>query len=559
MLSTRQIAVTKDRFVYMPLGGAGEIGMNMYVYGCGPKGREQFVLVDAGVMFPDMETSPGVALIFPDINWLKKHAGRIRGIFLTHAHEDHIGAIPQVLRHVQAPVFARRFTAKIISKKLAEEEMPTSAVRVVENLHRPIQIAPFKIKFVPVPHSIPEASALFIESPLGRVLHTGDFKFDQSPINGTPFDQGAWTAFGDTGIDAMMCDSTNVFVDRPGRSESSIYPAITDLFAEAKGTIAATTFASNVERVRQLAILAGSHGRSVVLLGRAMHTMVDAALKTRVIEDFPPFIEPEEALTMPRNRVLLLTTGSQGEPRSATSHLSRGKFRGFHLTAGDIVLISSRTIPGNERAVARVVNSFSEAGVKVIEDHNEIYHVSGHANRHDLKVLQDLVRPKLVVPMHGEHRHLVEHAELARLNGIRAAVVPNGALLNIMNGEIINERAGENGRLYKDGSGPIQENWDAVQERLNMARFGVVVVSAVFGSHFADAVIDVRCIGLGSDPARPADKLIAEAVEDHLSGLEELNRLSFDKVEREISIAARRAAMQTTGKKPLIRVMMCRL
>ncbi len=542
------------RLIYMPLGGAGEIGMNLYVYGFGPKDREQLIVVDAGVMFPDMETTPGVDLILPDISWLRKRAKMVKGVFLTHAHEDHIGAIAHLLRAVKAPVYARRFTASIGQKKLDEADIPMERIRCVGSGSGAVAAGPFNVRFIPITHSIPEASALVVESAVGRIVHTGDFKIDDDPLVGAPFDREFWRKMGNTGITALMCDSTNVFFDRKGRTEASIGPALARLFAEAKGIVAATTFASNVARVRQIAAEAEKCGRTAVLLGRAMNRMVDAALKGGTIDRFPPQASPEQALKLPRDKVLLLTTGSQGEPRSATSQLSNGKFRGFRLVKGDTLLISSRTIPGNESAVARVVNRFSAAGVRVIEDHKEIYHVSGHANRRDLTELQQLLSPELVVPMHGEHRHLVEHAELAEENGFKSAVVANGSMLDVSSGQVAEDHTEQTGRVYLDGHSVISSTSGIVRDRLKLARDGSVMVAAALGRRRSDTEITAKCIGVGSADGQSADIAAIEAAENCLRRIDFGSHNDVDWIEREIAIAVRRAVLHATGKKPVISV-----
>ena len=417
-----------------------------------------------------------------------------------------------------------------------------------------VTAGPFKVRFVPITHSIPEASALIIESAAGTVVHTGDFKIDDDPLVGAPFNRDFWRNIGSGGVAALMCDSTNVFFDRRGRSEASIGPALSELFAEAKGIVAATTFASNVARVRQIAGEAKKRGRTAVLLGRAMNRMVETALQAGVIEDFPPQVSPEQALKLPRDRILLLTTGSQGEPRSATAQLSNGKFRGFRLTKGDMLLISSRTIPGNEAAVARVVNRFSASGVRVIEDHKEIYHVSGHANRRDLSELQHLLSPKLVVPMHGEHRHLVEHAELAEENGYESAVVANGSLLDVSSGRVTEEHAEHVGRVYLDGHGVISPESGIVRDRLKLARGGAVMVSAALGHRWADTEIAAKCIGIGSANGQPADLAVIQAAEECLRRKDVRSNDDADWIEHEIAVAVRRAVLHATGKKPVISV-----
>ncbi|MCY3877709.1 MAG: ribonuclease J [Rhodobacteraceae bacterium] len=543
-----------NRMVYMPLGGAGEIGMNLYVYGFGPKGREQLIIVDAGVMFSDMETTPGIDLILPDFSWLEERRQRVMGVFVTHAHEDHLGALGYLHRRVKVPIYARRFTASICQRKLDAEGFGTSSIQMVRDLTTAIEAGPFRVKFVPITHSVPEASALIIESPGGLVLHTGDFKIDEKPLIGEAFDSGIWQRLSKEGISALVCDSTNVFFDREGRSESTIGPALADLFTSVKGAIAATTFASNVSRVRQIAQQAVECGRSVVLLGAAMHRMVGAAVESGVIDDFPKCVDPSEAVRLPRNRLLLLTTGSQGEPRAATAQLSNGKFRGFQLVPGDIVVISSRTIPGNERAVARVVNRFSASGVKVIEDHRELYHVSGHANRQDLTRMQRLLKPKMVVPMHGEHRHLTEHAELAASNGFHSEIVANGSMLDIGRRKIIADYSDQVGRNYLDGNEIISFDTGIVRDRLRMAREGVVMVAVTFGRRQVETEISVRSIGIGNGHDKQTDQLVAETVQACIGQLE--MREGPDAVERQIAVAIRRGISHAVGKKPVVRVIL---
>ena len=547
--------MARNRLIYLPLGGAGEIGMNMYVYGYGPAGRERLVVVDAGVAFPNMETSPGIDLIMPDTSWLRKRAGRIEGIFLTHAHEDHLGAVGHLLRSVDAPVYARRFTSAIARFKLEEAQIPQSAVRSADVGPPGIEAGPFRVRFVPVSHSIPEASALVIDSPAGRIVHTGDFKIDASPVIGSPFDHSGWREIGEGEIAALVCDSTNIFVRRKGRSESSIGPALAGVFSEAGGLVAATTFASNVARVLQIARAGQSAGRSVVLLGRAMNRMIEAALESRVIADFPRCLAPESALGMPREKLLLLTTGSQGEHRSATFQLSFGKFRGFRLVAGDTVLLSSKTIPGNELAVARVVNRFSAEGVKVIEDHEEIYHVSGHANRPDVTELQRMLSPKLVVPMHGENRHLVEHAALAESNGFRSAVVRNGQILDILRGAVSDEIS-VSGIEYIDGGVVVPSSSGIIRDRLRLARNGSVAIAVSFGRRFQDFEISVKCAGLELGSRDPSELVVLNAVEDRLRSPDLRGEPDDEVLEREITIAARRAVMNACGKKPVISVLL---
>ena len=423
--------MSKERLIYLPLGGAGEIGMNAYVYGWGAPGAERLIVVDLGVTFPDMDGSPGVDLIFADIEWLEERAEQIEGIFITHAHEDHIGAIGHLWSRLRAPVYARKFTAHHATRKMEEQGQDPANVNVAASWPDVVSVGPFKVGFAPISHSIPESSALIIDTPAGRIVHTGDFKLDQSPLVGEAYDPAFWTEIGQSGVKVLVCDSTNVFSPHAGRSEASLAEPITQLVEQASGMFVATTFASNVARVKTLAEAGRAAGRSVCLLGRAMRRMIEASVVTGVLTDFPSTISPEDAADIPRENLMLIVTGSQGERRAASAALSRGKYLGLKLAEGDTFLFSSKTIPGNERGVLRVVNAYSELGVSVVDDSNSSYHVSGHANRPDLLEMHRLLTPQIVVPMHGEHRHLREHVGLAEEGGRKGALAPNGTMLDL--------------------------------------------------------------------------------------------------------------------------------
>ncbi len=551
--------MSQSRFVYVPLGGAGEIGMNMYAYGYGPEGRERFVVVDAGVMFPDMETTPGVDLIMPDYSWLVEQGGRIDGLFLTHAHEDHIGAVPFLLEELEIPVFARPFTAELTRRKLSEFDLAPGLVRVVKQTSSPVAVGPFSVRFVPVSHSIPEASSLLLEAGGMRVIHTGDLKLDRDPVVGAPFDPEFWTSLGKPGLTALVCDSTNVFSAQAGRSESSVGPALTRLCAETSGAMAATTFASNIARLKQLAEAACAAGRKVVLLGRAMNRMVEVGKMTGILDQFPEVISPEEAKRLPRNRLFLLTTGSQGEPRSATSQLANGKFRGLELTAGDTLLYSSKTIPGNERSIARVINRFAVKGVKVIDDSAGIYHVSGHANRPDLLELYRLVQPECVVPMHGEYRHLVEHADLASSTGLPSFVVGNGTMFDIGAGQVVEEGI-PTGRLYLDGHELIEARSGVVRQRLRIGNSGLVCVSIIRGKlPSGQNRVGVGLFGLPMVPGQVVESSIAKAVNTELDRSGRNRKSADEDLKEAVARIVRRVVRGEIGKTPEVGVLIHRL
>ena len=536
----------------------------------GNRGGNRLILVDPGVAFPDMDTSPGVDLIFADITWLKERVDQLEAVFVTHAHEDHVGAVahcvnrhstvthyqrpnmthlqeggtgeevseilffsakskrrPSLIYSMQiipvclsivarrkgvsatrrggsnwtpisilvghpcklfhthchealgVPVYARAFTANIARRRMEEHGHPTEAVHTASPWPEQIRAGPFTVSFLPVSHSIPESAGLVIDTPSGRIVHSGDFKLDANPVVGQPFDPDLWAEVAKSGVMALVCDSTNVFSSHPGRLESEVGPEITRLVRDANGMVIATTFASNVARVKTLAEAARKAGRSVVLLGRAMRRMIEAATETGILTDFPKVISAEEALALPRQNLMLIVTGSQGERRAASAQLARGKYRGLEVKEGDLFLFSSKTIPGNERGVIRIMNQLSEKGVDVVDDSSGLYHVSGHANRPDLEKVHSLINPQMVIPMHGEHRHLREHAKLAEAGGRIGILAMNGTLLDLTGNAPKVADYIETGRTYLDGSARIGALDGVVRDRIRMALNGHVTITVI--------------------------------------------------------------------------------
>jgi len=554
--------MSANRLIYLPLGGAGEIGMNCYVYGYGPEGRERLIVVDLGVTFSDMDTAPGVDLIMPSVDWLAERADRIEGIFITHGHEDHVGALGHLWPRLRAPVHARRFTGALAKLKLEDQGQDSSVVQIHPARPAWVQAGPFRVQFVPVAHSIPESAALLIETPAGRILHSGDFKLDPEPGVGEPWDPAVFAEIGAQGIKVLTCDSTNVFSPHPGRSESTLHGPLHELIANAKGMIAATTFASNVARVKALAEAGRAAGRSVCLMGRAMRKMVAVAQETGILTDFPPTIAPEDAANLARHEVMLIVTGTQGERRAASAQLSRGKYLGMQMKEGDTFLFSSRTIPGNERGVLRIVNAFSEMGVDVIDDHEGRYHVSGHANRPDLETLHRLVLPDVVIPLHGEHRHLREHAKLATANGMAAEIAPNGMMLDLT-GEVpeVAEYI-ETGRVYLDGTALIGALDGVVRDRIRMALNGHVIVTLILDdddSPLGDPWAEL----MGLPESGKNGRALGEAIEEELA--EYLDRAGAkvlrddEKLDDGVRRVVRQVAMEEIGKKPEVTVIVSRL
>ena len=553
--------MSQERLMYLPLGGAGEVGMNCYVSGYGPQDKERLIVVDLGVTFPDMDSSPGVDLIIPDISWLEARKDRIDGVFITHAHEDHVGAVGHTYARLGAPIYSRAFTANITRRKLEEHGVAANAVTVMGAWPDQVALGPFKVGFLPISHSIPESSGLVIDTPEGRVVHTGDFKLDETPLVGEGWNPVLWGEIAKPGVKALVCDSTNVFSLSPGRSEATLGDNITQLVASADQLVVATTFASNVARVKTLAEAARRAGRSVCLMGRAMNKMVEAALEAGVLSDFPPVISPEEALDVPRGNLMFLVTGSQGERRAASAQLANGKYRGHKLKEGDLFLFSSKTIPGNERGVIKIINQLSEIGVDVVDDSTGAYHVSGHANRPDLEAMHALMQPQILVPMHGEHRHLRAHANLAKSKGMQSVVAVNGMVINLSGNAPKVEEFIETGRTYIDGSVQIGALDGVVRDRIRMSLNGHVMVSVILDDDgpLGEPWCEIK--GLPEIGNSRAD--LAEVLEEDLNqfmmraGRKTL--LDDKKLEDELRRITRHSAQSEIGKKPEVTVVISRL
>ena len=551
-----------DRLIYMPLGGAGEIGMNAYVYGYGAPGKERLIVVDLGVTFPDMDSTPGVDLIFPDITWLKERRNQIEAIFITHAHEDHVGAVGHLWSELGAPLFARPFTAHLARMKMEDHGHSPRNVKTVMKWPETVAVGPFKVGFAPISHSIPESSALVIDTPDGRVLHSGDFKIDTDPGVGEPFDREMFRDIAKNGIKVLVCDSTNVFSMHPGRSEATLKASIAELIADAPALVVATTFASNVARLRTLAEAATSSGRSICLMGRAMRKMVQAALETGVLDDFPSVVSSDEAQEIPRQNLMLLCTGSQGERRAATAQLANGKFQGISLKEGDMVLFSSSTIPGNERDVIRIMNQFWEQGVDVVTDRMGEYHVSGHANRPDLMEMHKIIEPQMVIPMHGEHRHLREHAKISENAGYASLICVNGMMLDLSGNRPKVTEYVETGRMYLDGSTQIGALDGVIRDRLRMALYGHVIVTVILDEE-DEMIGEPWCEVRGLPEMGSSNATLVDALEEDLSQFigraDHKTITNDDKLEEAIKRIARQTCQTEIGKKPEVSIVISRL
>ena len=555
--------MSSERLIYLPLGGAGEIGMNAYVYGYGEPDNERLIVVDLGVTFPDMDGSPGVDLILPDITWLAERKDRIDGVFITHAHEDHVGAVSHTYEQLGAPVFARPFTANIARRKLDEYGHGPDAVTIAGTWPETVAVGPFTVGFLPMSHSIPESAALIIDSPAGRVIHSGDFKLDETPLVGEPFDPNLWAEVSKDGVRALVCDSTNIFSPSAGKSEASVGPEIEKLVrGHADGIVVATTFASNVARVKTLAEAGTRAGRSIVLLGRAMRRMIEASIETGVLKDFPTVVSPEDARSIPRENLMLLVTGSQGERRAASAQLANGKYMGLELKEGDLFLFSSKTIPGNERGVIRIMNQLSEKGVDVVDDSSGLYHVSGHANRPDIERLQDIVDPQIVVPMHGEHRHLRAHVKLAEMRGRAGVLAVNGMMIDLSGNAPKVVEYVETGRTYLDGSVQIGALDGIVRDRIRMALNGHVLVTLILDEQ-DEPLGEPWCEIMGLAETGRSNGALVEILEEDLSqflGRADAETLRDDSaLEEALRRIVRKTGQDEIGKKPEVSVVISRM
>lgn len=470
----------KDELVFLPLGGCGEIGMNLNLFGFGPEHARKWIIVDCGVTFGNADT-PGIDIIMPDTEFIEEYADDVLAIVLTHAHEDHMGAVARLWPRLRCPVYATPFTKYLTEGRFSEFGLLDEVdIREVP-LGGQIVLGPFDIEFFSLTHSIPEPNALIIRTALGTILHTGDWKIDPAPQIGEPIDIAALKQFGKDGILAMICDSTNVF--SPGRagSEEGVREELVKVISEFPDSrVAVASFASNVARLESVMFAAKQNRRSVCLVGRSMHRMTEAAKAVGMLKGMPAFISEEEAKQMPDSHVLYLCTGSQGEPRAALSRIASGSHRNVSLDEGDVVIFSSKIIPGNEKGIFALQNALADKGVHLVTEKDRDIHVSGHPCRDELTDMYDWVRPEIAVPVHGERRHLLEHAELARELGVKKTIAPhNGEVIRLSpNGPKIVDIV-PSGRLHQDGNVIVSDLDNGLRERRKMSFAGHVGVSLV--------------------------------------------------------------------------------
>jgi ribonuclease J len=554
-----------DELVFLPLGGSGEIGMNLNAYGYGPPDARQWIIVDIGVTFGREDTTPGVDLILPDPSYLEEHRDNILAIVLTHAHEDHIGALGWLWPRLKAPVYATPFTAALVREKLRENGLLEKVPLTEIPLKGQLKLGPFDIDFVTLTHSIPEPNGLAIRTPLGLIWHTGDWKIDPDPLIGETTDEAKLRAMAEEGVLAMVCDSTNVFVEGTTGSEAEVREKLTHVIAQQTGRVAVTAFASNVARVETALLAAKAAGRTPCLVGRSMHRIYNAAKSVGLLTNTPHVIDEDDAGTLPDDRILFLCTGSQGEPRAALSRIARGEHRNVSLREGDTVIFSSRVIPGNELAIHTLQNQFIERGVELVTaDDEHLIHVSGHPARDELKQMYAWARPRIAIPVHGEMRHIREHVKLAQSLQIPESVAPeNGDLIRLAPGraEVIDQVPA--GRLYVDGSVIIETEDDAIRDRKRLAAEGAVNVALAVGAKNAIVAgpnVSVRGLTMpDEEDLELALEDLEDAAEAAFAKLPHADRGDDDAIEAALVRAVRKVAEKLWRKRPLVDVNVLRL
>ena len=533
--------------VFLPLGGAGEIGMNLNCYGYGPPDARKWIVVDCGVLFGRETGTPGVDLMMPDVRFLEEVRDDLLGLVLTHGHEDHLGAVAHLWPRLRCPVYATPFTARLLHDKLEEAGLEARVKVKIVPLGGAVRLGPFALEFISITHSIPEPNALAIRTPLGVVVHTGDWKIDPDPLLGEVTNDRALRRLGEEGVLAMVCDSTNALVPGESGSEGEVRRSLIRLIGSLKGRLAVTAFASNVARLQSVAEAAEAANREVVLVGRSMRHMVNCARDTGYLKKFPRVIAEEESSDLPADHVLYLCTGSQGEQRAALARIAADEHPHVSLGEGDSVIFSSRIIPGNELAIFELQNQLAAKGIAVLTERDHFVHVSGHPARDELAAMYSWVKPKIAVPVHGELRHMSEHARLAReLQVPQTVVALNGQMVRLAPGaaEIIDETP--SGRLHLDGRLLVHEDEGFARSRRALGFAGFIGITLVLdrkGRLAAEPVLHLEGI----------PDIVHGAVRAAAARAAGAKRAKGD-IAEDVRIAARRAANEMWGKKPVVRV-----
>ncbi|HJO97501.1 MAG TPA: ribonuclease J, partial [Rhodospirillales bacterium] len=469
-----------DELLFVPLGGAGEIGMNLNLYGLGRPGKEDWIMIDLGITFGD-GTTPGVDVILPDPAFIAKRRDRLVGLLLTHAHEDHLGAVPYLWERLRCPIYATPFTAAVLRRKLSEVDLLRTTPITEVPLGGRFNVGPFDLELITLTHSIPEPNAVAIRTPLGTVLHTGDWKFDPDPVVGPTADEAALNHLGDDGVLALVGDSTNALVPGTTGSEGELLKTLTEIIKGGKARVAVACFASNVARLETIATAAAAGDRDVVVAGRSLKRFEAAARETGYLADVRPFIDEADAGTVPKDKMLVICTGSQGEPRAALSRIAAGNHPNIALETGDRIIFSSRVIPGNETSVSGLQNQLAQGGVEIFTWKDAPVHVSGHPARDELARMYTLTRPSVAVPVHGEARHLIEHARLARACQVPQTIFAlNGTVVRLAPGEAAAIDTVPSGRLVLEGNRVVTANGEMIRGRVRALYNGTALITVAF-------------------------------------------------------------------------------
>jgi len=542
------VTTPKNELLFVALGGSGEIGMNVNLYGC----QGKWLMVDCGITFAD-PAYPGIELILPDLQFIEERADDLLGIVLTHGHEDHIGALPYLAEDLGVPLYATPFTAGLIRGKLEEEGNAKRVKLNVVDTTQTLQLGPFGVDFIPLSHSIPEMSGLSIATPYGRVFHTGDWKLDASPVIGKPAAPEQLSAIGDGGVLALVCDSTNVFNNDPSGSEADVFAGIAEVVAKAKGRVLVTTFASNAARLHTLGEVAKQTGRALCVAGRSLDRILKVAKATGYLKDFPATVDPEAAMRLPRDKVMIVATGGQGEDRAALSRVAFGSHP-IKLDGGDTVVFSSKQIPGNEVAIGRIQNQLAAKGIVMITDRQAHVHVSGHPGRPELAQMYKWLRPEILMPVHGEMRHLMEQARFALSEGVPQAMVQsNGEIVRLAPGNPQKIGHAPIGRLVLDGDVLLPGDGGTINERRKLSINGQMSVAVAIGGRGLIGTPQVRYNGLPVEEDRVP--FLEETVSAVIAAAKQPPK-DREKLREAIRLATRKVATRWTGKKPIVDVLL---
>ena len=552
----------KEEFIFCPLGGSGEIGMNMNLFAYGNPGNRKWIIVDIGVTFAD-DTIPGIDLIYADPGFIEDKKDDLVGLVLTHAHEDHIGAIAHIWPKLLCNIYATPFTSILIKEKFKEKKIDVGNKMKIVQLNGKIELGPFKIEFVTLTHSILEPNGLYIETPAGSVLHTGDWKIDQNPLIGEKIDEKKLKNIGEKGVLAMICDSTNVLSSGRAGSELDVRNNLLKVIESKKERVIVTSFASNVARMESVFYCAEKTGRKICLVGRSMHRIYKAAKQCGYLSNIIEPIDPREAKKVSRQKIVYLCTGSQGEPFGAMTRIANFIHPDILIEPDDAVIFSSKIIPGNEKKLYKLHNQLVKNGIDVVSEENEFIHVSGHPNREDLKDMYNWVKPRAVIPVHGEHRHMIEHINFAKEMQVPHPVqVENGDIVQLYPGEKpkITDKAPV-GRVYVDGKISIGEDSYSLKERLNISFNGFVDMTLIInnkGSLVRNPVIISKGI-----PSNGESSNFVFELEDKIRDIFKTYSLKNSKQENNLiehlKTTCRKTVKEKTGKRPYTNVNLIRI